>query len=72
MSQCDSATEDVELFAWNVENLLVRERDGREGLIHFKLGNIVDCQSGLLQRSRNCECRCDTKVDRRTSRVGER
>jgi len=49
MTQGDSATVNVDLGSWDVENLLGDVNDNREGFIDLEQGDIVNGQSSFLQ-----------------------
>lgn len=49
MTQGDSATVDVDLGPWDVENLLGDVDDDGEGLVDLKQGDFVNVQTSLLQ-----------------------
>jgi hypothetical protein len=49
VTQGDSATVDVDLGSWNVENLLCDVNDDGKGLVDFEQGDVVNSQASLLQ-----------------------
>ena len=49
MTQGDSATVDVDLGSWDVENLLRDVDDDGESLVNLEQGDVVNGQTSLLQ-----------------------
>lgn len=49
MTQGDSATIDVDLGSWDVENLLGDVDDDGEGLVDLEQGDLVNGQTSLLE-----------------------
>lgn len=71
VTERDGAARDVELLGRDVENLLIGNGDGREGLVDLELGHLVDGDARALERDGDGLCRRDGEVDGRARGVGE-
>jgi len=70
MTQGDSATVDVDLGSWDVENLLGDVDDDGEGLIDLEQGDVVNGQTSLLHSLGDSESWGSGEVDRVNASIG--
>ena len=71
MSEGNSTTVDVELLGRDLEQTLVCDGDGGEGLVDLELGDLVDGEPGLLECERDSLGGSNGEVNRSAGGVGE-
>jgi hypothetical protein len=70
MTQSDSATVNVNLGSWDVEDLLSDIDDNRERLVDLKQGDVVNGQTSPLQSLGDSQSRGGGEVNRIDTGVG--
>lgn len=70
MTQGDSATVDVDLGSWDVENLLGDVNDNRESLVDLEQGDVINSQASFLQSLGDSDSRGGREVDGVNASVG--
>jgi hypothetical protein len=70
MTQSDSATVNVYLGSWDVEDLLSDVDDNRERLVDLKQGDVINGQTSLLQSLGDSQSRGGGEVNRIDTGVG--
>lgn len=71
MTKSDGTSIHVELLGRDVEHLLVRNRDGREGLVDFEFGDLIHRDTRSLEGERNRVGGGDGEVNRSAGGIGE-
>jgi len=70
VTQSDSATVDVDLGSWDVENLLGDVNDNGEGLVDLEQGDVINGQAGFLQSLGDGDSRGGGEVDGVNASIG--